>query len=309
LNETGVDIWRGGVQQWECDQMGHMNVAFYLAKAAESLAALASELGLPGAFRPGAETTLVLKDQHMRNLREARFAAPLRMTGGVVEMGETDARLLMLLHHVDGSLSASFQLVVEHVDVRTGEARPWPPATRARAEALKVAIPDMAAARSCSLEPLDATRVSRERAIAIGVPQTTLCTIQPNECDAFGRMRPDALLTRILDGAVHLGRRDPAEKKTFDPKAGIGGAAVEYRLTYFAWPSVGDRVEVRAGWSKVEPKVRHLVYWALDADTGRPLCVADSVTVTFDLNTRKMIVLEGEALEATRRQVIPGFVV
>lgn len=307
MSEIGVDIWRGGVQASECDQMGHMNVAFYLAKASEGLGGLAATLGLPAAFTPGAETTLVIRDQHMRNLREARFAAPLRMTGGVVELGESDGRFLLLLHHVDGSLSATFQVVVEHVDARTGRALPWPAAVRARAAALKAAVPDMAAARSCNLEPLDPARVSRERAVALGVPQTTLCLVMPNECDAFGRMRPDAFLARLLDGAVHLGRRDAAEKKTFDPKAGIGGAAVEYRLTYFQLPTVGQRMEVRAGWSSVEPRVRHLVYWAFDAETGRPFGVADSVTVTFDLNTRKMIVLEGEALELTRSQVIAGF--
>jgi acyl-CoA thioester hydrolase len=306
LNEAGVEIWRGGVQQWECDQMGHMNVAFYLAKASEALGGLASALGLPGVFRQGAETTLVVRDQHMRNLREARLGAPLHMTGGVIELGETDGRFLLLLHHVEGSLSATFQVVLAHVDVRTGEARSWPAAVRARADALRMAVPDMAAARSCSLEPLDPARFDGARLASLGVPTTTLCLVQPSECDVFGRMRPNALLARLLDGAVHLGRRDEAAKKTFDPKSGIGGAAVEYRLAYFDLPRTGDRMEVRAGWSAVEPRVRHLLYCAFDADTGRPICVADSVTVSFDLNTRKMIVLEGETLEKMRIQVIPG---
>lgn len=301
-----MEIWRGGVQQWECDQMGHLNVCFYLARASEALGGLAAELGLIGAFRQDAGTTLVIRDQHMRNLREARFAAPLYMTGGVVELGESDGRFLMLLHHVDGSLSATFQLHVAHVDARTGEPLPWPAQVRARAEALKVSVPDTAAARSCSLEPLDPAGFAGERLAALGAPQTTLCLVQPNECDAFGRMRPDALLSRLLDGAVHLGRRDPDAKKTFNPKAGIGGAAVEYRLTYFDLPQIGDRMAVRAGWSAVGPRVRHLLYCAFDADSGRPLCVADSVTVSFDLNTRRMIVLEGENLAAMQALVIPG---
>ncbi|MEI9891118.1 MAG: hypothetical protein WDN45_11635 [Caulobacteraceae bacterium] len=29
----GTEIWRGGVTPWQCDEMGHMNVRFYLAAA------------------------------------------------------------------------------------------------------------------------------------------------------------------------------------------------------------------------------------------------------------------------------------
>jgi acyl-CoA thioester hydrolase len=303
MNEIGVNVWRGGVQPWECDQMGHLNVAFYLSKASEALAGLAAELGLRGAFQPGGQTTLVLRDQHIRYRREARLGAPLHITGGVVELGEADARLLLLMRHADGEFAATFQLIVDHVDALTLEARPWPNEVRVRAERLMVSIPEQAAARSCSLAPIDGP-AGLKRALALGAPQTSLYCVTPGECDVFGRLRPDALLSRFLDGASHLsaGRRRTA----FDPKAGMGAAAVEYRFTYFGWPTVGQRVEVRAGTAEVEPKTRRIIYWAFDPDDGRPLCVADSVFVSFDLNTRKMVALEGEALEAERAGVVPG---
>jgi acyl-CoA thioester hydrolase len=306
VNEHGVDLWRGGVQASECDQMGHMNVAYYLAKASEALGGLAAALGMPRAFSPGAKTTLILRDQHVRYLREARHHAALSMTGGVIELGESDGRVLMLLHHASGALAATYQLVVAHVDAATGEERPWPAEARARAEALKVEVPQAAAARSCHLNPVDPQTVSLSRALTLGLPQTTLCVVQPNECDAFGRMRPEPMLTRIIDGAVHLASRDPNEKKTLDVKAGLGGAAVEYRLIYFEPVSMGQRLEVRAGFSKVDAKVRHLLYWVLDADTGRALGLADSVVVSFDLNTRKMLTLDDEALASAQATVVPG---
>jgi acyl-CoA thioester hydrolase len=230
------------------------------------------------------------------------------MTGGVVELGEAEGRVLMLLHHADGALAATYQLVVAHVDAATGEARPWPAQARARAraEALKLEVPPTAAARSCHLNPVDPQTVSLSRALALGLPQTTLCLVQPNECDAFGRMRPEPMLTRIIDGAVHLAGRDPDEKKTLDVKAGLGGAAVEYRLIYFEPVAVGQRLEIRAGFSRVDAKVRNLVYWVLDADTGRALGLADSVIVSFDLHTRKMITLDEETLASARAAVVAG---
>src|SRR2546421_309752 len=67
-----VEVWRGSVAMWECDAMGHLNVGFYVAKSVEGLAALAAELGMPGAFAADARATLIVREQHIRFLREAR---------------------------------------------------------------------------------------------------------------------------------------------------------------------------------------------------------------------------------------------
>src|ERR1700760_1772665 len=89
-----VEVWRGSVATWECDAMGHLNVGFYVAKSMEGVIGLAAELGMAGAFAADARATLIVREQHIRFLREARPGAPLMMTGGVVEIGESDARLL-----------------------------------------------------------------------------------------------------------------------------------------------------------------------------------------------------------------------
>ncbi len=90
MNEP-VEIWRGGVNTWECDEMGHLNVRFYVSRAMEGLVGVAGALGLPGAFRANAGATLLVKDHHIRFLREARPRAALHMVAGVLEIGEADA--------------------------------------------------------------------------------------------------------------------------------------------------------------------------------------------------------------------------
>jgi acyl-CoA thioester hydrolase len=126
LDDLGVEVWRGGVNTWECDEMGHLNVRFYVARAIEGVAGLASRLGMTSAFCAAADTTLALRDQHIRFLREARPGAILHMRGGVVDMGECDARLLLvLLHSFTGEPAASFQFVLSHVTARDLRAFPW----------------------------------------------------------------------------------------------------------------------------------------------------------------------------------------
>lgn len=77
-----MEIWGGGVNTWECDEMGHLNVRFWVAKALEGLGGLAARLGMPRAFSTGAEATLVVREKHMRFLREARAGAALIMKIG-----------------------------------------------------------------------------------------------------------------------------------------------------------------------------------------------------------------------------------
>src|SRR6202008_1027913 len=129
-----VEVWRGSVATWECDSMGHLNVGFYVAKAMEALIGFAAELGMPHAFAPHAEATLIVREQHMRFLREAQVGARLHVDAGVLEMGEDDARSLLMMPPQAGGRAPSFQMRGPHATTREGRAFPWPAWARARAE-------------------------------------------------------------------------------------------------------------------------------------------------------------------------------
>ncbi|MET0272728.1 MAG: thioesterase family protein [Phenylobacterium sp.] len=299
MQEQGVEVWRGGVATWECDAMGHLNVGFYVAKSMEGLAGLAAELGMPEAFTPRAESTLIVREQHIRFLREARPGAPLHMTGGVVEIGESDARLLLLLHHPDGSLSASFQTVVAHTTAREGRAFPWPARVLARAATLMMAVPKDAAPKSIGLEPVECT-ASLDRALELGLKRTGLGAVRNTDCDAFGRLRTEQVMARISDGIPHFfaGRRPGG--------ANVGGAALEYRIIHLDWPRAGDRVELRSGAAGGDARFRRLVHWLLDPTTGQAWASAEAIAVSFDLETRKIITLSDEALAAVQAEAVDG---
>ena len=299
----GVEVWRGSVATWECDAMGHLNVGFYVAKSMEALIGLAAELGMAGAFAADARATLIVREQHIRFLREARPGAALSMTGGVVEIGESDARLLLLLRHADGQLAASFQTVVDHATAHDGRAFPWPARVLARAEALKVAVPPEAASRSVALDPVK-SRASVARADQIGLRRTGLGAVSAADCDGFGRMRTELMMARLSDGIPHVfeGQRPAAA----DLGKRAGGAALEYRLIHLDWPRAGDRVELRSGVAGGDARFRRLIHWLLDPDSGRPWGVAESIAVSFDLETRKMITLSDEALAEADARVVKG---
>src|SRR5690606_33529248 len=163
---AAVEVWGGGVNTWECDRMGHMNVRFYVAKAMDGLAGLAAELGMPQVFAPGAHATLMVREHHIRFLREAHPGAYLYMTGGVLEMEECEARVLLTFFHPNGEPCATFNAKVAHVTAGDGRPFPWPERIRERANALRTELADYAAPRSIDLHPVESA-ASLERAEAL----------------------------------------------------------------------------------------------------------------------------------------------
>jgi len=286
-----VEIWRGGVNTWECDEMGHMNVRFYVTKAMEGLVGLAAALGLPHAFSAQAGSTLMVREQHIRFLREAHAGAALHMTGGVLEMGADEARLLMLLWHSDsGALAASFQTVVAHVTTAEGRPFPWSRRTLDQAAALTIDMPDQAKARSVSLEPA-ASIAGLARADALGLIRIAQGAVSPADCDLFGRMRAEQFIGRVSDGIPRLIRsfRETVVSGAAEPPARVGGAVLEYRLIHLDWPRAGDRLEIRSGLKDADARTKRMVHWMVDPDTGKAWGTSEAVAVTFDLDSRKIV--------------------
>jgi acyl-CoA thioesterase FadM len=106
-----IELWRGNANAWECDELGHMNVRFYLAKASEALANLAEHAGLGGVFRADTHATLRARDIHIKFLAEARPGAPLAIQGGFESHDADTARLVLLMSHAGtDQLAATFRI-------------------------------------------------------------------------------------------------------------------------------------------------------------------------------------------------------
>jgi len=298
----GVDeIWSGGVNTWECDVMGHMNVRHHVAKSMEALASLSCELGLLHAFAPHAASTLRIKEQYIRFLKEAHAGMSLYATGGVISVGETEARLLLVSHHLSGEPAAAMQVLVEHVAADEDRPLPWPAEFHRRAEAWWVEVPAHAAARTLSLDPFETT-ASRERAQALGLERIALTALLDRDCDVHGRLRGEGFIGRIGDGMPRLLKREPMRPE----ERREGGAVLEYRIVHLKTPRLGDRLEIRSGVAEVTSRFRRIVHWMLNPDAPEPWGVATSIAVGLDLQARKMITLSPQDVAQRQAEVTAG---
>jgi acyl-CoA thioester hydrolase len=298
----GLEVWRGAVNTWECDQMGHMNVRFYVARAMEGVVGVAAALGLAGAFRANAEATLVVRDHHIRFLREARAGAPLYLLTGVAEMGEDHARLIQLLvHAATGELAASFQTLLVHVTSREARAFPWSERTRALAADLSMEIPERAAPRSLTLDP-PAGRASLAEADRLNLIDLARGAFAAQDCDVFGRVGVEHIIGRVSDGVPTLGAALGGGPR----REGVGGAVLEYRLAYADRPRAGDRYEVRSGLMSFDDRSQRVAHWVLDPETGAPWATSEAVAISLDLAARKIIPLTDESKARLAGRITPG---
>jgi acyl-CoA thioester hydrolase len=288
------EYWRGSAEAWECDEMGHMNVRFWVRKSLEALPVVAQDLGCDGAFRSDATATLLPLRQHIKFMREARAGAPLFLRGGIINLGESDVTLYTeMVHSFTGEIGATFITTLAHCDATTGQVFPFPKRTQVLSQAYQVEVPPHGKPRSIKMDqPLPTGTI--EQALEMGFTPIGLASVRNDEVDGFNRLYPEGMIGRVSNAMPNLlakWREDAtAEMSEIDGIQRTAGAAVlEYRLDYLAYPQRGDLTAVYSGLSQVGEKTITLSHWIMDPLTGAPWCVCEAVAVTLDLNARKIV--------------------
>lgn len=305
------ELWRGNANAWECDELGHLNVRHYLAKAMQAAGTLSDMIGMRRAFGSGALATLIVRDLHVRFLAEARPGAPLMIEGGVTQATPAGLSIVLMMRHAaQDRLAASFTMTLDHADPRTGRPFAWPARVSSAMEGLTVALPGEAGPRGLQMsEPANA--ISLARADALGLQPVGRGRVLPEDGDIFGRMRPECAIGKISDSVIHFqaGFPEQWDNHASGEKLRRASALLELRIVYRNYPQPGDGFVVRSGLTQAGEKVRNLVHWVLDPVTGEPWWSAEGVGCMMDLEARKLVPASGETLERLKDAVIHGLAI
>mgnify|MGYP001183606183 CR=1 FL=1 len=293
-----IPLWQGSCNQWDCDEMGHMNVRVYVEKQLEGLVALCHAAGMPNAFRPDSPSTVSPTDQHIRFIREVLPGRPLTMRGCVLEIGESDAVIYQELRHADGTLSASFRTRIAHIDTAEGTAFPWSRLVLAKLEALKGVTPDEAKPRSFNPDApgLPADQITLDRVEQVGAPLIGMGAVPAVHCGPHGQMIPSWIIGRISDSVPNLlfDWRNRVGQNSGGRR--MGAAVLEYRLRYHRLPQEGDRFVVHTSLGKVMGKTHNLIHWVMDPRSGGPWATCEVIAISLDLDARKAVEAPAEMI-------------
>lgn len=296
-----IEVYRNSVQTWECDQMGHMNVQFYVAKATTALNSLAVHLGLGPAYQRGHGARLLAEDHHIRFLREKHAGVPIAIAAGILDVSSDRLRVFAEMYDgATGEPAATFVANVGLFDGRTLERRPLPATALEAAGGLMVELPRHAAPRGVELtEPRPAPTL--REAESLGLRRTFEGEITPAMVDHNG----------YLNTGAYMGIVSDAYPNVFALAGGggledhHGGAAVEYRFIYRARPRPGDVLTLRSAVKVVTEKTYSFCHWLFDAETGLSVATAEVVAVTLDLNARRAVPVPANVRAGLEQLLIP----
>ncbi len=269
-------LWMGIANAWECDEMGHMNVRHYLAKAEDALTLLLTDR---------AASPRTVRRQHVRYHRETRAGTPLLIRGGVLAGTIAPRIYTEFVSPHDDVLRAS---IVMELD---GAALPGEP----------IALPLHGAPRGLP-ETAPRAEATLAQADEAGLREIYRGVIRRDQVDEAGLLRPHQIVALISDGVAHLMMAITPSRGT---AAGVGGAALEQRIIHRAPARLGDQLTIRSGVMDAGEKTMRFCHWLLNRQTGEAVATCEVVAVAFDLQARKALALP-EDTRARIRQMAVG---
>jgi acyl-CoA thioester hydrolase len=122
-----IETYRGVVYPWEIDQMGHMNVRFYVAKFDEATWQLFGRLGMNAAYFRDNDRTMGAVQQNITYQREMFAGDLVIVQSELVELGERKLRFLHRMFDVETDEQvASADMIGVHIDRATRQATAFP---------------------------------------------------------------------------------------------------------------------------------------------------------------------------------------
>lgn len=301
-----IELWRGCANAWECDELGHLNVRFYLAKAWEAVGDLADRVGMPGAFGPGSVATLLPGEIIIRYLGEVHPGTPLMIEGGVTGVSAKTAGICLIIRNAaSGKISAIFRIRLRHCVAGRRKSFDWPDRIRQKLAALHIELPAEAMPRSLSdAAPRKGLRL--HEADALDLTEIGRGRINPEDCGSFGQLKPEHLQGKISNSAANFSEAFPEQTAAHaSGTSRVGGALLEGRVCVRRWPGIGDGYVIRSGVQTADRNVRSIVHWVFD-HRGRLLWSMQGIAAILDLSTRKLVKADDDTLATLRSVCKPG---
>ena len=134
---TPLITYRGSVYPSQCDQMGHLNVAFYVAKFDEATWQLLNAVGLTPSRMRNEGIGMAGVEQHIEYKRELYAGDVVTVTSRVLEIRDKVIRFEHEMRNDEtGELAARMVIVAVHLDTHLRKARSFPDDVHGRVRAM-----------------------------------------------------------------------------------------------------------------------------------------------------------------------------
>lgn len=263
---TYIPTLQSTVNTWQCDEVGHMNVQFYVAAGADATRAYG--------VAKGEMEPIVSDSDHVRFHRELRAGDIYTCQTSAVG---AEKRGLVLSHEIyNRSTNALAATIVARTNLKISGIE------NVFGQLNELARPRSIADRS-NLPLLHLHDETAERLIPIyqGI-------VHPEHCDAIGNMRQQFIMARFSDGAAHLWHHVGFDRDTM-LNARRGTVVLEIRVDRLGETKPGTVLIAKSAIMAVEGKVLTFAHFLFDSATGALVASGEAAAVLLDLDARKTI--------------------
>lgn len=128
--------YRGTVYPWHCDQVGHMNVMWYVGKFDEATWNLLASIGLTPSYLRDNARGMAAVQQNISYRRELLPGDVVEVGSRVLSVGDKVIRFEHEMRNGEtGEVAATCELTAVHLDRESRHACPFPAAVREAADA------------------------------------------------------------------------------------------------------------------------------------------------------------------------------
>jgi acyl-CoA thioester hydrolase len=122
-----IETYRGAIYPWHCDQMGHMNVMWYVGKFDEATWNLFAMLGVTTAYLRQNRRGMAAVQQNISYRKEMVAGDTVAVRSAFLEVREKAARFVHEMRNgVTGEITAICVLTGVHIDAEARKSCPFP---------------------------------------------------------------------------------------------------------------------------------------------------------------------------------------
>lgn len=298
----GVPTYQGMVCAWECDDIGHMNVQFYVAKADEAARLFFLMHGLGHQHLESADQSISSRTTHCRYHKELRSGA---LVSGKTHVIKATADQLVLCHILsDGAVDEIAATLVVRYDLvnSAGQIVPWSDAHCAAFARAEADLPEAARARSLTQDEAPAP-LTLEASLKLPLFDIYQGMVQTEHCCVQGFMRPQFLMSRISDGAGHLWQKAGFDRYRL-MEENLGTVVLETRVDFYKPIIAGQGLSVRSALLAVTGRTLHFRHFVFDIESGTQVGGGEVVALLIDMDARKSVPLTPADIERLTPHIV-----
>ncbi|MBV8051780.1 MAG: thioesterase family protein [Acidobacteriaceae bacterium] len=127
--------YRGVTYPWQCDQIGHMNITWYVSKFDEANWNLFASVGIMPSYLRDGKFGVAGVQQNITYKRELMAGDVIEIRTKILEIREKVIRFVHEMSNVETQeIAATCEITAVHMDRKTRKSFPFPDAVRKAAE-------------------------------------------------------------------------------------------------------------------------------------------------------------------------------